>query len=192
MNRYPIIGFDPSFRNWGYSVGSLDIDTLDVSISEIGTISTQKDTSKQIRVNCDDLRCFKHLYDNLKVIIDRIKPVFIFAEIPHGAQTARAAVSYAGSVALCAALCPSVIVVSARDLKITVGNKANTSKEEVIEWVHERHPNLPWKKSKTGTLHASNEHLADSIAAIYTGLKTSQFVDLRQSFLAFKQFTNGI
>ncbi|EPY0084352.1 hypothetical protein ACW66H_003979, partial [Shigella sonnei] len=67
-------------------------------------------------------------------------------------------------------------------IKHFVGNKLTTSKEEIIQWATKKHSKAPWlrrKQSGQDVLVNKNEHLADAVAAIHTGMQTDQFRQVR-------------
>ncbi|HGS7688653.1 TPA: hypothetical protein ACMEYZ_006266, partial [Klebsiella variicola subsp. variicola] len=68
------------------------------------------------------------------------------------------------------------------EIKHYVGNKLTTSKEEIIQWAIAKQPDAPWLRRKQAgkdVLVAKNEHLADAIASIYSGMQTDQFRQVR-------------
>ncbi|EBQ7137082.1 hypothetical protein AIY46_24595, partial [Salmonella enterica] len=75
-----------------------------------------------------------------------------------------------------------LIQVTPNEIKHYVGNKLTTSKEEIIQWATQKQPNAPWlrrKQSGKEVLVNKNEHLADAVASIYTGMQTDQFRQVR-------------
>ncbi|HAJ4688302.1 TPA: hypothetical protein HLV25_25800, partial [Escherichia coli] len=75
-----------------------------------------------------------------------------------------------------------LIQVTPNEIKHFVGNKLTTSKEEIIQWATKKHPKAPWlrrKQSGQDVLVNKNEHLADAVAAIHTGMQTDQFRQVR-------------
>ena len=55
----------------------------------------------------------------------------------------------------------------------SVGRK-NASKKEMIEWAYEKHPEAPWLVRNDFPL-MKQEHMADSIAVMYAGMRTKEF-----------------
>ena len=53
--------------------------------------------------------------------------------------------------------------------KKTVGNKT-ASKDDVIDWINQRHPDFLPKKKDGSILKNKAEHIADALLTIYTGL----------------------
>lgn len=90
----------------------------------------------------------------------------IIAELPTGSQSSRAMVSYASCIAITACIShtnPNINIVTPNQIKRLVGSPT-ASKDDVIDWVKQRHPNLKLPvKSKA-------EHICDSIVAIYAHL----------------------
>lgn len=184
-----VAGVDPGMKNMGiaraslllvpavsgYKVHCIRVDSLEL-------IQTEKLKTKVVRQNSDDLRRAIELNRALIPLNDcRV----VFAEIPTGAQSARAAFSFGMAVGTIASILAPVIQVQPSETKLaTVGTKT-ASKEEMIEWAIETYPDLPWqrvtrasKHFEVGDPHADNEHLADACAIIHAGVKTNEFLRL--------------
>lgn len=176
MKAVRVASLDPSFRNFGVARLVLKLETFQFGIESLHLIETEKDQGKQIRRNSDDLkRCQK--------IIREYHPLVtpcsvVFAEIPTGAQSARAATAFGIATALVASCPVPVIQVQPTETKLaTVGTKT-ASKEEMIEWAVETYPNAPWIRDKKGKIINKNEHLADAVAVAHAGVQTDQFEQL--------------
>ncbi|HBS6700429.1 MULTISPECIES: hypothetical protein [Klebsiella pneumoniae complex] len=182
-----IAGLDPSLSNFGISVGTLDIETNKVDIEKFYLVETSAGGSKkQVRVNSDDLRRANEIWRTLKPVIDDAQ--LIFAELPVGSQSSRAQTSYGICLGVLACINKPLIQLTPTEIKQYVGGKKDTSKAEIIEWVVSQQPNAPWLKKKTKgveTLVNKNEHLADSVAAIYTGLTTDQYQNAANMMRSF-------
>ena len=68
MGSVRVAGLDLGFANWGIARMQLDLDTLDLSLERVRTISTEKLAGKKklVRQNSDDFRRAKELYDGLQ------------------------------------------------------------------------------------------------------------------------------
>ncbi len=175
----PIVGLDPSMSNFGVSVGRYNIQTEQVIIDDLLLIQTKKSSQKTVRVNSDDLRRASEIIRATQLIISNAS--LVFAELPVGSQSSRAQTNYGICLAILAGIDKPLIQVMPNDIKQLVANKKTTTKQEVIDWAVHKHPNAPWlTKKRLGeqVMLAKNEHLADSVAAIYAGLETDQFKQL--------------
>lgn len=168
-----ILGLDPSFRNWGWSVATLS-NTL--SIQDCGVI-TSAPSKEDIPQNKKDIESCLQLYPGLLALTKKADIICI--EAPHGSQSSRAMVSYGVCMAYIAAIThlnPNVVLVSANDVKRVVGLK-NATKHDVIDWVKKTHLEavIPTQLNRA-------EHICDSIAAIHAAMQTNQFKELLCKF----------
>lgn len=184
----PVLRFvavDPSLRNFGIARGYVtwsDQERPAIAIESIELIQTESRKGKVVRSNSDDLRCAMELH---KAFVARCAgSVTCFAEIPSGAQSARAAMTLGIAVGVVAA-CPIPITqVQPLETKLaTVGSKT-ASKAEMIAWATAMYPKLPWllsrpsKKNPNKLWADDNEHMADAIAIAHAGVQTEQFKQL--------------
>lgn len=163
-----ILGLDPSLRNWGWVKGIYDTDTQSLYFYDCGVILTKPDTSK-IKQSLKDKNTATTLYSSLLGLIQETD--IICAELPHGSQSSRAMVSYAVCVAIIGCIQHSfknIVEVSALDVKKIVGNR-DTSKQEIISWVRDKHPELKLPKT------SKDEHICDAVVAIYASLNQPKF-----------------
>lgn len=175
MARIPILSIDPAFRNVGFARMVLDLDTMSLEITHLDLIQTEKRANKVVRQNSDDLRRAKELYEANQKFCQGM--TLGFAEIPYGAQSARAAYGFGAAVMLVASCPMPVIQVQNFEAKLaTVGTKT-AAKDEMIEWAVETYPNAPWLRHR-GKLKADNEHLADAVAIAHAGIRTAEFRQL--------------
>jgi Holliday junction resolvasome RuvABC endonuclease subunit len=188
MKAVRVGSLDPSLANFAVARLVLKLDTLQFGIESLHTIRTEKQTTKQTRQNSDDLRRCKEI---IRVYHPLVLPCsVVFAEIPVGAQSARAAFAFGASTALVSSCPVPVIQVQPHETKLaTVGTKT-ASKEEMIEWAAQAYPHGPWsryereitKKGKIirrkGDIRDDEEHVADAVAVAHAGIKTDQFQQL--------------
>jgi len=173
-----VIGFDPSMSNWGIAVGLYNEKTDVVSITDLDIIKPEKLTSKKISRSHKDLLSATQLASGVFDVIRWYKPDFIYVEVPHGSQSARAAVGYGICIGILGSLkATGHNFTELRESQVkmaTVGSRKAT-KEEMIQWAVKRHKEANWPKHKrdgkavitTGTA----EHMADAVATIYAGVK---------------------
>lgn len=178
--RIRVAGVDPALKNMGIARASLllvpapynGMQPHKIEVDSLDLIQTDKQTTKVVRQNSDDLRRCRDLAAGVRSLTD---VRFVFAEIPVGAQSARAAFSFGVATAVMA-FCPvPLIQVQPNETKLaTVGTKT-ASKQEMIEWAVETYPNAPWLMHR-GKPKLDNEHLADACAIIHAGVKTDEFL----------------
>ena len=176
-----VVGVDPSMSNFGLAIGTLDLDTDKLEIHGLELVETKAGgTKKNVRVNSDDLRRAKEIWRTARPIIEQAH--MVFCELPVGSQTSRAQTSYGVCIGVLACVDKPLIQVTPNEIKHYVGNKLTTSKEEIIQWAITKQPDAPWLRRKQAgkdVLVAKNEHLADAIASIYSGMQTDQFRQVR-------------
>lgn len=179
QNSIKIVGLDPSMSNFGVAIGELDVHSLKVTVTRLELAQTKAADKKQVRVNSDDLRRAHEIWSLIKPLID--EAALVFCELPVGSQSSRAQTSYGLCLGILACIDKPLIQVTPTEIKKFVAGKLTTSKDEIIEWAMEKHPEAPWiKRTVKGesTIVAKNEHLADAVAAIHTGMTTDQFRQL--------------
>lgn len=175
--KISVIGMDPSLSNWGFIKADVNVDSNEVRGIGAHLSETKPGANKKtVRKNSDDLRRARILSNALK---NECKEVAVaFVEVPVGSQSAAAMKSYGICIGLLSTLDIPMIQVSPDEVKMAGAGCKNASKEEMIAWATETHPEIDWLtrklKGKTETLN-KNEHLADALAAIYAGLKTEDF-----------------
>lgn len=176
MSKVKILGIDPALSNMGLAIAEYDLLTGQLEMKELRLIQTEGTKVKQVRKNSDDLERARQMHDGLQ---DAAKNCWMaVAEIPTGTQSARGAMSNGIALGVLASCPIPLIQVQPTEVKVsTVGVKTAT-KGEMIEWAMRKYPALNWlmRKSKGQMVPMNdNEHLADAVAIIETGLKTDQF-----------------
>lgn len=179
--KISVVGVDPSMSNFGLAVGTLDLETDELEIHDLTLVETKAGSNKKtVRVNSDDLRRASEIWRVAKTIIDKAN--MVFCELPVGSQNSRSQTSYGICIGVLACVDKPLIQVTPNEIKHFVGNKLTTSKEEIIQWATKKHSKAPWlrrKQSGQDVLVNKNEHLADAVAAIHTGMQTDQFRQVR-------------
>jgi Holliday junction resolvasome RuvABC endonuclease subunit len=171
----PIVTFDPSFRNFGMAEMTYNLDSGELAVVDLKLIETEKRAGKTVRQNSDDLRRAQEIFREFTKFAKRGRVAF--AEIPTGAQSARAMYAFGVSVGLLAACPIPLLQIQPFETKLaTVGTKT-ASKEEMIEFATGTYPCAPWIK-RAGKLTLKNEHLADAVAVAHAGILTDQFQQL--------------
>lgn len=175
-----VVGQDPSLRNWGLAVGTLNLETKQLKIEYLSLTNPVLPTGKQVRQNSSDLESALQLY---KGACDAaVGAHAVFVEVPVGSQSARAMASYGICVGVLGALRANGIPffeVTPTEVKLAaVGNKTAT-KQDMIKWAMAKHPEANWPTYKqngsTMVSEAKAEHMADAVAAIYAGLSCNSF-----------------
>lgn len=180
--KIKVVGIDPSLNNTGLAVGTYCTATQELDIRGIKLIETESRSGKTVRKNSDDLRRASEIVTGIQEFISDAHVVF--AEIPTGSQSARGSFSNGiclgvlGSIGnIGSAFNGRLLQVTPAEVKLkSVGSKV-AGKDEMIDWAHERWPDLNWFMYR-GKLQKKNEHVADAIAAINAGIQTDEFRNL--------------
>jgi hypothetical protein len=171
---------DPSMLNWGLAAGLYCTDTRKVTIKSLDVLQPELPKGKQVRVNSKDLERALQLSAGLQPYLSE-KPV-IFAEIPVGSQSASGMKAYGICVGVLGALRASgtpFYEQTPTEVKLAGPGDKNATKDQMIDWAIAVHPDAPWPRyKKNGELLVSREkaeHMADAIASIYAGLRSTSF-----------------
>lgn len=180
-----IASIDPSLSNIGIVRASIDLDSMAIEIENISLTQTDRQTTKSVRQNSDDLRRAQQLLEAVDKHVflagtRSIVPSVCFAEVPVGSQSSRAMCSYGVCVGLLASIASRMplIQVQPTEVKMAAVGTKTASKQEMVEWATGLLPQLPWfTTTKKGVTKFSdkNEHIADAIAAIHAGIHTDEF-----------------
>lgn len=183
MSVIRVTSVDPALANFGIARLLLNTESLTFEIESLELIETDKQSNKVIRQNSDDLRRAQELKEAFHRSCDG--STVCFAEIPSGAQNARAAMSFGIAVGVLASCPIPIIQVQNSEAKIVVTGKSTASKQEIIDWAGAKYPDAPWQWRGVKLLK-KNEHLADAVAIAHAGLKTDQFKTLLAMWRATK------
>jgi len=195
VNEIKVVGIDPAMANLGIARGAVSIDTMEFKVERLTLVSTENETTKQVRKNSDDIRRARQLYTGMLGAIEDASLAFV--EIPVGSQNSRAMASY-GMCCMLIAACPiPVIQLTPDEVKLAGAGHKQASKEEMIQWAAAKFPHANWLRHERdgrgkggkvlymkGDLQNSNEHLADACGAIQAGLLTDQFRQLMAMYRA--------
>jgi len=175
-----VVGFDPSLRNWGIAKGVIDLQEKCLVVQQLQVITPVLPKTKQIRQNSQDLESARQLYEEAWAFAKDAQAIFV--EVPVGSQSARAMASYGICVGILGGLRASDIPffeVTPTEVKKASCGKATASKQEMITWAMNNHPEAPWpiysQHNKVLVSEAKAEHMADAIGAIYAGVRDNQF-----------------
>lgn len=174
-----VVGIDPALRNFGFAHGTYDTDTGEIEITNLvlaQTESMDKKTAKTVRKNSDDLARASILHSAMQE--EAKKAVFAFIEVPVGSQSSRAMASYGVCVGVIASCPIPYFQLTPSEVKLIATGSKHASKEEMIMWATEKHPDANWLKRKSKgamVLLNDNEHLADAVATIYAGVNGAEF-----------------
>lgn len=176
--QIPVLGMDPSLRNWGLALGSLDLDTGILSGLELQLIQPKEETSKQVRKNSKDLEIARLLTQGIEPYLRRARVIFV--ETPVGSQSARAMASYGVCVGILGthwAQGHTLIEVSPSEVKIALTGKKDATKDQMIQAATSAYGGANWPMYR-GQLASKAEHLADAIGTIHAGVRTPTFQGL--------------
>lgn len=179
----PVLGMDPSLRNWGLSFGYYNLDTKQIRIADLDVINPAVPKGKQVRQNSKDIEAAKQITTN---VVGRMKQAKVtFVEVPVGSQSARAMASYALCVGVLGALRAGglqFIELTPSEIKVAATGNPEAKKKEMIQWATTKHPDAPWptykQHGKELITEGTAEHMADATAAIHAGVNSDQFQQL--------------
>jgi len=168
-----IVGNDVGFVNWGVAVVDIDVTTMEMSPVEIALLSTAPGKNKGVRVSSDNLRRARELAGHFTTYEKQAH--ICAAEIPSGAQSAKASYAFGLVVGVLSHHRKPLIEVTPTEVKKAVTGYAGASKQEMIEWATEFAPHLAWRPGQGKKWADKNEHMADALAIVYTAVRTEQF-----------------
>lgn len=180
MKQIPVVGLDPSLKNWGIAKALLAPGTSEIQIQSIDVIQPELSKGKQVRQNSLDLEAAKQLSSGVLQAVEGA--VAVFVEVPIGSQSARAMASYGVCVGVLGALRAMGIPffeVTPTEVKLAGAGNKTATKQEMIQWAITSHPEANWPMhTKNGSklvTEGKAEHMADAIAAIHAGIKSNPF-----------------
>lgn len=176
----PVLGMDPSLRNWGLASANFDPATGLLYDLTLSVIQPKETTGKQVRKNSKDLEIARLLSEGLVAPVRAAKVIFV--EVPVGSQSSRAMASYGVCVGILGALQAQgfqIIEVTASEVKKAMTGYKEASKNDMIAASLARYPLTNWPLQKNGEVVSSKaEHMADAIGAINAGIKLPTFQNL--------------
>lgn len=182
--KIPVLGCDPSFRNWGLASAELDLITGELSSPVLRLIQTgDEPKGKQVRQNSYDLEAAEYLFKQLKPIVEKAKVIFV--EVPHGSQSAASMKGYGICIGLLGSLRASgyqiIEVTESESKKLFTGSRTAT-KKDMIQTAVGHYPESNWPKHAGKISESKAEHMADAIAAIHAGVNTPVFQQLMRLY----------
>ncbi len=178
-----VCGQDPSLRNWGIAIGTLNLDTSELTIEKLDVVCAEISKGKQVRQNSLDLESAHQLYQGALYATRGAQAIFV--EVPVGSQSARAMASYGICVGVLGSLRSNHIPfyeVTPTEVKMASHGSKTATKLEMIQWAMDKHPEANWPMRKqigvTSVVESKAEHMADAIAAIYAGINSNSFKQL--------------
>ena len=180
--KIPVVGFDPSLRNWGIAQSQLDLETGYLDTPHLTLVCPKDMEGKQVRQNSHDLHIASQLAEVVIPIAKTAKVIFV--EVPVGSQSARALVSYGVCVGILGAVrslgIPLIEVTPTEVKQVFTGNKLAT-KDEMITQAVSLYPNANFPMFRK-EVSGKAEHVADAIATIHAGVHTQMFQNLMRLF----------
>lgn len=165
------------------AVGHYNLETKNLTIEKLSLTCPVISTGKQVRQNSLDMESALQLYQGAVATAQGAHAVFI--EVPVGSQSARAMASYGICVGVLGALRAEDIPffeVTPTEVKLASAGSKTATKEQMIKWATNKHPEANWPtyKEKGAVLvsEAKAEHMADAVAAIYAGIACKTFQQL--------------
>ena len=157
-------------RSW------IDIDTLEIWPEWLSLISTKPDSKKTIRKTSDDLRRARELHRGVELALGSDTDMVI-SETTFFSKSSSAMKSAGISLGVLGSLKVPLIEITAMDSKVEMTGVKTADKKAMINAAVKLYPDLNWLRDRKGKLVNDNEHLADAVAAIHAGVKSSQFLD---------------
>lgn len=186
--KLKIAAFDPSLRNFGIAMITLDTDTAKVSVDKLTLIETETSKDKKVRKNSTDIDRARALFEGMMEACSEAD--IAVAEVPVGSQSADAMKSYGICIGILAAVPIPLIQVSPTEVKKAATGNGTATKEEMIQWASTKFPDAPWlrvKRKGVMELVNKNEHLADAVGAFVAALKSQEFRQALQMAKAMKK-----
>lgn len=176
--KIPVVGFDPSLRNWGFAASELDLTTGYLDTPRLGLISVKDESGKQVRKNCKDLHIAEQLAKT--ALTEARKAKVVFVEVPVGSQSARAMASYGVCIGVLGAIRAEgipLVEVTPTEVKLAFTGDKNATKEKMITEALRLYPDANFPRH-AGQVSGKAEHVADAIGAIHAGVHTPMFQNL--------------
>lgn len=179
--KVKIVGLDPSRRHWGIAIGSADLTTGSLTISDLQTIHTSpQPKGSSIRASTWDIQDAYTLYEGVFNAVHDADIVCV--EVPTGSQDAKAAAGRGICLGVLGSLLSNkFIFVTPQSVKKIIGSK-DASKAESVAYATKMHPEAPWPMWKGNVSVTKAEHVADAINAIYAAAQTKEFKQLIQEY----------
>jgi len=168
-----ILTNDPSFTAWGWGV--VQVTKNKISILDVGCIKTQPEyKKKRIRKSDDRVRRAEEISALLLNIIKRYKVNWIVSELPHGSQSASAAVMLGITAGILTGLGKALGIPvewwSEGDAKKAIAHRRSVSKQVMVDSIDKiYHP--PFTK-----IEYIDEAIADALAIFHVARDQSMVI----------------
>ena len=167
-----ILANDPSFTGWGWVVVNMKGNVVDV-----GCIKTESESKKRrIRKGDDTVRRIGEINEQLSKVISENNVQIILSELPHGSQSASAAVMIGAVAGIMQTMadCKGLPIdwYGESDAKKHLLNKRSATKEETIKAISKIY-NIPW----TGVKY-KDEAIADAMAIYHVAKSQSPLLKM--------------
>lgn len=180
--KIPVLGMDPSLRNWGLAAGQLDLITGILDDIDLTLVCPKDLDGKQVRNNSNDIHLAEQLSSVVLPMVREAKVIFV--EVPVGSQSSRAMASYGITVGILGAIrslnIPLIEVTALEVKQCFTGNK-NATKAEMIAQAVSYYPEANYPMHG-GKMTSKAEHVADALGSIHAGVKTPTFQNLLRLF----------
>ena len=180
--KIPVVGFDPSLRNWGIAESFLDLQTGFLDTPALSIVQPKDMEGLQVRQNSSDIHLAEQLARPIFEVAKKAKVIFV--EVPVGSQSARAMASYGICLGILGGVkalgIPFIEVTPTEVKKCFTGDKL-ASKEKMIAKAVQLYPDANFPRHRK-EISGKAEHVADAIAAIHAGVNTSVFQNLMRLF----------
>lgn len=168
-----ILTNDPSMTAWGWAI--IDEYGHVVDSGAIKTIPTDK--KLRVRKGDDNTRRITDITGVLLQIISVYRPAVIISELPHGSQSAVAALMLGFATAILQTMANTLNIplewYSEGDAKLAVCGKRSIEKNAMVALMHEKNPTMTVRKIKW-----VDQAVADSLAVYYAALNQSSLLKL--------------
>lgn len=154
---FSFLAVDPSLRNTGYVYGQR-LGENNLRILDYGVVETTPDMNNMVAVSL----IFKKLTSfDYKILVAE--------SLSGGAKSAKAAWSLAAAQSTLACVVLHKKCDYVEHTPMTIKKTINHYKKlDIIRWAHNKYPNLKWKFYRGKITISYNEHLADSLAIMWT------------------------
>lgn len=177
--KIPVLGLDPSMRNWGMAAGILDLDTGLLTDLQLSLVHSEKNSGKQVRVNSQDLHTATELAAAAIAAAKQAKVVFV--EVPVGSQSAAGMKSYGICIGVLGAIQAAgtrLVEVTPAEVKLAMAGNKNATKAQMIQAAMGYYPEANWPYHGKSVSSTKAEHMADAIGSIHAGVQTPLFQNI--------------
>lgn len=165
-----ILTNDPSIVAWGWAV----VDPVTNTVVECGGIKTEPESKKlRTRKGDDRVRRVTDINRQLIAVIKKYNIALILSELPHGSQSAVAALMIGIVTGIMQAIGDSLEIpvewYSEGDAKVAVSGKRSVPKDDMVTIIDKLFDEkVLWKKTKW-----ENQAIADALAVYYVARQQS-------------------